>query len=246
MKKWTGICIVILLLPVHFLFAQSNQVWMEYMLNYPFANSWNIEFASTYSTVLEKPKWRSLDFQITPEYSITRHVDVMGALYAGETFQNQSLNTFELREMLGTRIHFTPDKRILTRLLIRFEQRNLKNQETDEWSHRTRSRFRAESVIPINKPTMFSGDKLLYAVIDLESFVVMDSDVQERFANRMRLRTGIGYRVSYGLRLELMYTLQKSKNTIDGDFDTSDNIFRFRIKQYLNKSAPPKEGGTGS
>lgn len=219
---------------------------MEYMLNYPFANSWNIEFASTYSTVLENPKWRSLDFQITPEYSITRNIDVMGALYAGETFQNQSLNTFELREMLGTRIHFTPDKRILTRLLIRFEQRNLKNQETDEWSHRTRSRFRAESVIPINKPTMFSGDKLLYAVIDLESFVVMDSDVQERFANRMRLRTGIGYRVSYGLRLELMYTLQKSKNTIDGDFDTSDNIFRFRIKQYLNKSAPPKEGGTGS
>ncbi|MBL7845696.1 MAG: DUF2490 domain-containing protein [Cyclobacteriaceae bacterium] len=226
--------------------GQSTQSWFEYMLNFPFANSWNVELASTYATVLEQPKWRSLDVQITPEYSISQNFDLMGALYFGETFQNQTISTTEVREMLGTRIHFTPNKRILTRLLIRFEQRNQKDQETDVWSQSTRSRFRAETVIPLNKSTMYAGDKLWYSVVDVEAFVVMDKDVDERFANRLRIRTGLGYRFSYGLRLEVMYTLQRSKNTLDGDFFTSDNIFRFRIKQYLNKSTPPKDRGTGN
>ncbi len=238
---------MISLLPVRLLLAQANeQVWFEYMLNYPFANSWNVEFASTYSTVLQSPKWRSLDFQVTPEYSITQHIDVMGAIYFGETFQNKALSTFELREMLGARIHFTPNKRILTRLLIRFEQRNQQNQETDVWSHSTRSRIRAESVIPLNKPTMYSGDNLWYGVADVEGFLVMDQDVEERFANRLRVRAGIGYRFSYGLRLEVMYTLQRSKNTLEDEFFTSDNIFRFRLKQYLKKTKPSRDQGTGN
>lgn len=93
---------------------------------------------------------------------------------------------------------------------------------------------------------MFAGDNLWYLILDVEQFVVLDQDVQERFANRFRLRTGLGYRVNYGLRLEFMYTMQRSKNTIDGDFTTSDNIFRFRIKQYLNKAKPAKAQGTGN
>ncbi|MBX2964398.1 MAG: DUF2490 domain-containing protein [Cyclobacteriaceae bacterium] len=226
--------------------GQSNQTWIEYMLNFPFANSWNVELASTYATVMEQPKWRSFDIQVTPEYSISQHFDLMGALYFGETFQNKSITTMEVREMLGTRIHFTPNKRILTRLLIRLEQRNQRDQETMVWSHSTRSRLRAETVIPLNKPTMFAGDKLWYSVVDVEAFLIKDQDVQERFANRLRVRAGLGYRVSYALRLEFMYTLQQSKNTLDGDFFTSDNIFRFRIKQYLNKSAPHKDRGTGN
>lgn len=236
-----------MLMPIHVVLGQaSEQVWAEYMLNYPFANLWNIELASTYSTVLEQPKWRSLDFQITPEYSITPHVDLMGAFYFGETFQNQSISTTEVREMLGTRIHFTPNKRILTRLLIRFEQRNQLNQETDVWSQSTRSRFRAESVIPLNKPTMYAGDKLWYAIADVEGFVVMDHDVDERFANRLRFRAGFGYRLNYSFRLEFLYTLQRSKNTLDGDFYTSDNIFRLRLKQYLRKSKPSPVTGNGN
>jgi hypothetical protein len=220
--------------------SANEQVWFEYMLNYPFANSWNIELAGTYSTVLQEPKWRALDLQVTPEYAFSQHIDLMGAFLVAKTFQSQTLNTFEVREMLGTRIHFTPNRRVLTRLLVRFEQRNLQNQETSEWNQSMRGRIRAETIIPINKPTMFSGDQLWYSIIDAEAFVVMDQDVNERFANRLRFRTGIGYRISYGARLEFVYTLQRSRNTLEADFESTDNIFRFRIKQYLNKSKPSK------
>lgn len=226
--------------------SQSVQLWNEYMLNLPFANSYNIEFAATYSTVLEQPKWRSLDMQITPEYSITQHVDAMVGLFAGSTHQNQQITTSEIREMLGARFHFTPNKRILTRLLVRLEQRNQLEQETDLWEHSTRTRLRAEAIVPLNKKTMFAGDKLLYLMTDGEVFLVMDQNVEERFANRLRIRTGIGYRINYGLRLEFMYTLQQSKNTIETGFNTTDNIFRLRVKQYLNKSKPSPVQGTGN
>lgn len=66
----------------------SEQLWTEYMLNIPFANVYTVELATTYSTVLESPKWRSLEFQAIPEWSISQHVDVMGALLLGGTLQN--------------------------------------------------------------------------------------------------------------------------------------------------------------
>ncbi len=226
--------------------AQSKQVWTEYMLNYPFANSWNIELSGTYSTVLAEPKWRTLDIQVSPEYSISQHVDLMCAVLVGATRQNESLSTLEVREMLGVRFHITPNKRVLSRLLLRFEQRNLQNQEVGDWDRSVRSRLRAETIIPINKKTMFAGDNLWYGILDGEWFIVLDQDVEERFANRFRLRTGIGYRLSYNFRFEIIYCLQESRNTLGDDFYTSDSIFRFRVKQYLNKSKPAKEVGVGN
>jgi hypothetical protein len=106
--------------------------------------------------------------------------------------------------------------------------------------------IRAESILPINKPSMHAGDKLWYGLLDAEVFVVMDKDVKERFANRFRARCGIGYRISYTLRLEFVYTLQQSKNAIEGDANTTGNIYRFRVKQYLNKTKPSKLQGTGN
>lgn len=216
------------------------------MLNLPFANVWNVEFAGTYSTVLGSPKWRALDFQVTPEYALSQNFDLNGALFISNTFQTQALTTFEYREMLGTRIHFTPNRRILTRLLIRLENRNVHDLEDDTWTRSNRARFRAETITPLNKPTMFAGDDLWYAILDAEAFLVMDQDVQERFANRFRLRAGIGYRLSYKFRFEFVYTLQGSRNVIGGDVETLDNAFRFRVKQFLNASKPTKAMGVGN
>jgi hypothetical protein len=224
----------------------NNQVWAEYMLNYPFANSWNVELAAVYSTVVEEPHWQALDFQLTPEYALSPHIDLMGAVLYNRTVQNQSVTSSEFREMLGTRINMTPHSRVLTRLLLRFEQRNMYYQETDtrQWSTRTRLRF--ETITPLNRKTMFEGDNLWYLLADAEVFIVHDQQVDERFANRYRIRLGTGYRLSYTWRFEFVYTLQESRNTIGGDYDTTDNLFRFRVKHFLNKSKPSTVQGNGN
>ena len=104
--------------------------------------------------------------------------------------------------------------------------------------------MRAEAIIPINRNSFFE-DKLWYALTDFEALFTTN-DVKERFANRVRIRVGIGYRFSYSLRVEFMYMLQESRYAIDDSFSSSDNIFRFRLKQYFHKSKPSKAGGTGN
>lgn len=147
--------------------------------------------------------------------------------------------------MLGTRIHLTPFSRVLTRLLLRIEQRNLYYTETDTHEQSYRGRIRLETVTPLNRKTMFDGDKLWYLVADVEAFLPIEQ-VEERFANRFRIRLGPGFRLNYTWRFEFLYTLQASRNTIAGDFETTDNLFRFRVKHFLHKSKPAQVQGNGN
>ncbi len=225
--------------------STNEQLWFEYMINYPFANSFNIENAFVYSTLLNTPRWRSFDYSPTLEYSITPNIDISLGATLSYTGQTENYNTFEARPVLGTRIHITPNQRIVTRILLRMEQRNFKNLETKEWDTSVRSRARAEILVPINKKSIFE-DKLWYGVVDAEWFFTVDQDVNERFSNRFRMRFGIGYRLSYSSRFEFIYMIQESKNAITESFYTSDNIFRFRYKHFLRKTKPTKMSGTGN
>ncbi len=221
----------------------NQQMWFEYMLNYSFANSFNLENAFTYSTILNNEKWRALDYAATLEYSLNQHFDFQAGVLLSYTTQKESYNTFEFRPMFGTRIFFTPNRRIQTRLLLREEMRNFKNLETNTWETVWRPRARFESLIPINKKSYYEND-MWYGILDAELLFV-NNDVSERFANRFRLRTGIGYRLNYAFRFEFVYMLQQSKDEIDGGFESSDNVFRFRLKHYLRKSKPVKIEGNG-
>lgn len=225
--------------------STNSQLWFEYMLNYPFANSFNLENTLTYSELLNSPKWRAVDYSPTLEFSLFNFVDLLAGGTLSYTSQLEDYDTFEARLMVGTRIHFTPNRRILSRLQVRFEQRNFKNLETETWETVYRPRARAEFLIPINKKAYFE-DKLWYGIADAELLFATDDDVQERFANRFRLRIGIGYRLSYTTRFEFIYMLQESKNGIAESFQSTDNVLRFRFKHYLRKSKPTKATGTGN
>jgi len=224
--------------------SRNGQIWAEYMLNYPFANSFNLENAVVYSTAFTSPKWRSIDYTPTLEYSVLNWLDLDAAVTIAYTAQTEDYNTFEVRPMLGTRIHITPNQRVLLRTFIRFEQRNFKNLDTKEWDHQFRPRVRLESLIPINHKSYYS-DNTWYGIVDAELLYTNDDDVEERFANRFRIRTGIGYRLTADSRFELIYMLQKSRNGIDEDFSSTDNIIRIRYKQYLRRKthSTKLEGG---
>jgi len=224
--------------------SPNAQFWLEYILNYPFANSFNVENAFVYSTLAATPRWRAFDYSPTLEYSLTQHIDLSAGCTFSYTAQTEDYNTFEIRPVLGTRIHFTPNRRILTRAYLRLEQRNFLNLDTDTWETVMRPRARFETLIPLNRKTNFE-DKLWYGIVDVEWLFAVD-DVDERFANRFRARVGVGYRVSYTSRFEFIYMIQQSRSGIDEDYQTSDNIFRFRYKHYLRKTKPTKSMGTGN
>lgn len=222
----------------------NEQVWFEYMGNYSFANSFNFEGALTYNTVLSSPGWKDYGFSGTTEWSINQFIEPLAAISVAYTNQTDSYNTFEIRPVIGSRFYLTPDRRVQVRLLARLEQRNFKNLETGEWTQAYRPRLRGEFIIPITKDSYFK-DNLWYAIVDGE-LIYTTNDVKERFANRLRMRTGIGYRLNYSLRFEFIYMLQQSRDGIDDQFTSTDNIFRFRLKHYLRKSKPSQASGTGN
>ncbi len=229
-----------------FSFGQSinQQIWSEYMLNMPFGKAFNVEHAFSYSTLLNTPRWHAFDYAATLEYSINPYVDVMVAGIVSYTHQTESYNTVELRPVLGTRLRFTPEKRLRTALLLRFEQRNVQNLDTKDWETVFRPRVRAELVYPFNKSSL-NADKVWYGVADAEALFGAN-DVQERFANRFRTRFGLGYKLNYSMRFEVMFMLQRSRNELDHDFESSDHIIRLRFKQFLHKKPQNNPMGVGN
>lgn len=237
--KYTG-CIILFFFTVISAFGQSTtetQLGGDYILKYPFANLYNLEYRAVYSTALGNSEWSSIGSSVAIERSVGSHIDISVLGLLRYTEQNTTYNTLELRPTIAARYHITPNKRILTRFYVRFENRHIKDEGTNVWTTTNRLRLRPELIVPINKKSYYE-DKMWYGIMDAEWFTNLDGDQKEQFANRFRFRLGIGYRYTYGLRFEAIYTAQNSKQTIDDDFERTDSIFRLRFRQYLRKHKP--------
>jgi hypothetical protein len=116
---------------------------------------------------------------------------------------------------------------LVIRDLIRVEYRSFfyNNDDSDfSW----RSRNRVEFLFPLNHPKL-TDDATVYMISDWEWFIPI-SDVQERFANKQRIRVGIGYRQSFKWQFEALYIWTRSRKNLDEHFTTSDNIIDLRVK----------------
>ena len=88
---------------------------------------------------------------------------------------------------------------------------------------------RLELSYSITRPRI-TDDGATYLLADVEWFWPLE-DPDERYANRQRIRTGLGFRRNVAWRFEALYIWNRSRNTIDEGFTTSDNIIDFRVKR---------------
>jgi hypothetical protein len=219
---------------------KHQQLWLDYQVDYPFANQYLFEVTTSYQTVFsDSAKWRSMSISPVFEYQITTRFDLISGIPLAYTNQTSTYNSFELDPYVGTRFHISQNKRIDSRLIFKLEERFFQNLETHSWEESNRMRLKAEAWVAINGPNLYQ-DKLWYAILDYEEFVVVDEQVNERFANRLRARFGIGYRLNYKNRFELIYTLQSSRNQINGDLISNDNVLQLRYKLFLNPARTNK------
>jgi hypothetical protein len=198
-----------------------------------------MEYDGKYSTVFGGPKWWAFDNRLSVKRSMSARVDVSLSALRSYTVQTEAYSTLEWRPTLGVRYHITPHRRILSRVLLRYELRLLKDLTNDDWTRTNRLRIRPELLIPINRESLYA-DGLWYGIVDAEWFATLDEDQEERFANRLRTRLGMGYRFNYTSRIEVIQLLQRSRNTLEEEFTYSDYIIQIRWKHYLRKSKPIK------
>ena len=77
-----------------------------------------------------------------------------------------------------------------------------------------------------------TDDGARYLSADWEWFVPL-GDPTERFANRQRIRAGLGVRRNRNWRFETIYMWTRSRDTTQDSFRTSDNIIDIRIKRVF-------------
>jgi hypothetical protein len=233
-KRLLCVLTFLLLTTVQSQAQQDEQLWFDFQLSYPFGGRYLLENTTTYQTLLSKDdKWRSFSISPTFEYTLFTRLDLLSEVGLSYTLQKEGSNSWDIMPMLGGRFFINQNKRVDTRLVLRYQLRYFRQVEEQDWDISNRTRIRGEIFVCINGPNLFTN-KLWYALADYEEFIVLDQQLAERYANRRRARLGLGYRLSYKHRFELSYTLQKSRNEIEGDFKSSDNVIQFKYKMFLN------------
>lgn len=235
-------CLVSLTLSSFTLSAQQHkQFWFDYQLDLPFKNKFLFENTASYQTLLSnEDKWRSFSLSTCLEYVLFTWLDLTAEIPVGYTFQQDNNNTIEISPIVGGRFHITQNRRINSRFLVRYQERNFYQIEAEDWDTSNRVRLKGELSISINGPNLFT-DKLWYTMVDYEEFLVLDEQLQERYANHRRFRLGVGYRLNYKNRFEVNYAVQSSRNEIEGEFVGADNLIWLKYKMFLNPAKPPAD-----
>ena len=231
--------------------AQSDsQLWGDLSVEWvkPSGITWGlaVEPKLLVSAPAGEPGWWSVDATPGIEYAASRWLDVVGELATGYTRQTDDVRSVEVSPRAGVRVHLfprglppllpglerAPGRRLVIRDLLRVEQRNLFYDGSDEDSSSTvRFRNRLEMLLPLNRPRL-SDDGAVYASADWEAFVPL-GDPEERFANRSRIRAGLGWRRSATWRGELLYVWTRSRNSFQDDFATSSHAVVVRLKRVF-------------
>ncbi|HVH26902.1 MAG TPA: DUF2490 domain-containing protein [Vicinamibacterales bacterium] len=189
----------------------------------------------------DEPDWANVDVTPAIEFSMVPWLDLVGELPIGFTTQTDEIDTTEVTVRGGARFHLfsrqnrlllkekLPKRRLVIRDLFRAELRHFVYSNDQPAESTGRFRNRVELLFPLNRPNLADAGTI-HLLTDWEWFIPL-SDQQERFANRQRIRTGVGYRHDAAWRFALLYIWARSRDTTDEPFTTSENIVDFQVKR---------------
>jgi hypothetical protein len=215
-------------------YAQSpSQLWLEYKPTIMFEKGYKLGMRASYRTDFVDPRWSTTELRFMPEKKFNKYVDGILIFQTLNTVQSHQLTTNEIRPAIGARGNFTPGRRVETSMLARFEYRFVYDDQENAWNDSPRFRLKVDAQIPFNHKDM-SADKTWYGRGEIEAFYIESNDINEVYANRLWFDLTVGYKFNSRFKLELVYTLQDSRNTADTRDLTRTNIFKISVLQSFN------------
>ena len=226
--------------------AQTDkQLWGELTLDWIKSHSItlgvDIEPKVLVSKATDEPGWATLDVTPKMEYARGKWFDVVGELHLGRTRQTDELDSFEVTPRIGFRFHLLsnivdalikerqPRRRLVLRNFARAEWRNLYYSDDTPQSSTVRYRDRLEILFPMNRSRV-TDNGALYGSADVEWFWTHHHP-SERFANKQRVRAGVGYRWKYAWRLETLFVWDRSRDSANSGFTADDSAVDIRIRR---------------
>jgi hypothetical protein len=198
------------------------------------------------TAVTEQSRFANVDVWPSVEFAMAGWIDAHGEFLAGFTNEQDGSNSTEITERMGVRLHILsrllrerrarrgaereaqPRKRATIATLLRFEHRDLQQSDAPT-SGSWRFRGRVELAYPLNRPKLTS-DGAVYLTSDTELVTPVSDDPQQGQITQWRLRNGLGYRVNFDTRLEMLYIWTTKKDSGSGRFATDSQAIDFRVK----------------
>lgn len=214
----------------------SKQAWLSIIFGYQPSDYLYLEVENQpKAQVSGGEEWWNFDATWLVEYYPSQWFDLTGELVTGYTNHTDTENSFELTPRIGLRLHFfsqtlqwsinrkisiaerVPRERFYLATWLRLEQRNFFYSGDLASSHEWRFRVRPEIKVAINNPRL-GDDGTFYGRGDVEFLLPLSDDVPERFVNKTRFRLGPGYRINNRTKIEIMFMLDKNRDSTLVDF----------------------------
>ena len=180
-------------------------------------------------------------------YTLSRWVDVLGEIELVYQEQSNEINSMTMAPRVGASLHILsqilrppgghgaaneelPLRRVDFGWLVRLEDVHTFYSTSALQKSMWRARHRFGVAYPLNRPKI-TDDGALYLTSDAELFMPIDQDLKGGVINGLRLRTGFGYRESFGLRYEVLYIWNGQRTTDSGAMAANFHAIDVRIRR---------------
>lgn len=231
------LCCALLSVPAAPAIAQSDEtapasVQNEYRItafpSYPLGNHW---LGIGYVGLVSKPEsdYRSYYLASGAYYQPTPHIQLWAVLINIYTDKFEKSDTFELRPFVGVKFMGETSGKLHYYNWTRYEFREIKDQDTGEWTDVRRLRNQTRIDVPLASGERAWTPKTWFAFTDIEP--TWRSDTEQ--IDPLRWRFGLGY-ITPKVIVEFQYFLQWTRPE-GGGLKYTDNIIRLNFKILTKK-----------
>jgi hypothetical protein len=215
--------------------AQTAEAWLDYFANWNPGGSWTFEFNPGFAKGLGGAQWLDAYVASSATYQPINWFSSEGNLEVHYTFDKSTENVLELRPWLGLNFIWATYGEYLNvfypSLSLRFEERFLWYQTSQEERTKTRARIRLFTRFPLNNELLVTGT--YYILFLAETYIPIGAEAAEVSSDRRRFQAGLGYVVGSDLRVEFQYVLMRTRNSYTNSFENNSNIFWLAVKDFF-------------
>jgi hypothetical protein len=210
--------------------AQDQQYRLYYQNKYTLNERWRILSLSGIYFGSSESNWVRLELRSGGYYQYNRDIEFFGSLRTHFTFDKEG-NQFELRPFQGAHIIWPRINYLRFRNRFIIEERFLWSAETCDFNFLGRFRYRRETSIPINNPSVVNNTYYLRPMIEM--FINLNTTDEAIQISSWKLSSVFGYRFTQKYAAEFRYEFQTTQNEVDTSERDHTHIFRLRFIHTL-------------
>lgn len=220
----------------------SSQIWANAIFDWRVARPVLLELdVEPRLQVRGGSDWWSLAATPLLEVYPCEWLDVTFESVLGYTLQRPSVGSVEMSQRVGARLYplqlvdvALPKSRLTVADLVRVERRGFEYFGSEGETNPNDLRLRNRIELRVGFDAAGSTEpQPLYLMADWEAFVPVGPRATERFASKVRVRFGLGYRSSRWTAFELLFVRDWTRSTLSDAFAKDTQAIDLRVRAFF-------------